>query len=117
MGSTLAVARQIPEVILELLRAQPLLAVAGEDRLDRRLLVDLVDDDNTRPLYLGLTEGVHPAMQVLTCRHRRNSTHVLSSAGISADSCGLLRVAPTRPTFGEAREIASNQPAEWRFSS
>ena len=59
-------------------------AVAGEDRLDRGLLVDLVDNDNARPRHLVVTEGVHPAMQVLARRHRRNATDGLSAGNALA---------------------------------
>jgi hypothetical protein len=40
------VAGQIPEALFGLLCAQPLLAMAGEDRFDRGFLVDFVDDDD-----------------------------------------------------------------------
>ena len=76
LGSALAVAGQIPEVVFELLRAQPLLAMAGEDRFDRGFLVDLVDDDDARPLHLGVTESVHPSMQLLPRRDRSDSNDV-----------------------------------------
>ena len=57
LGSAFAVAGQIPEALFELLGAQAMLTMAGEDRLDGRLLIDLVDDDDARSLHLGLTEG------------------------------------------------------------
>src|SRR6187551_1862103 len=69
LSSALAVAGQIPEVLLELLGAQPLIAMAGEDRFDRGLLGDLVDNHDARPFHLCVTQSVHPAMQVLACRH------------------------------------------------
>ena len=56
-------------MLLELLGGQPTLAVAREDRLDRALLVNLVDDDDACPLHLGLGESVDRAMQVLACRY------------------------------------------------
>lgn len=43
--------------------------MAGEDRFDGGVLVNLVDDDDPRSLHLGLAESVHPAMQVLARRH------------------------------------------------
>jgi hypothetical protein len=59
-----------------MLRAQGMLAVTGEDRLDGGLSIDLVDDDDPRPCDLVLTEGVHPAMQILARRHPRNCIDV-----------------------------------------
>ena len=67
-GSALAFAGQVPELLLELLGAQPLLVMAGEDRLDGSVLVNLADDDYPRALHLGLAESVHPAMQLFARR-------------------------------------------------
>jgi len=51
--ATSAVAREIPGVVFELLGAQSLLGVAGEDRFDRGFLVHLVDDDDPGPVPPG----------------------------------------------------------------
>jgi hypothetical protein len=91
LGSPFAVAGQIPEARFELLGAQAMLTMAGEDRVERGLHVHLVDDDDARPLHLGVTEGVHPAMQVLARRHRSNFIDVPSAAGAAEASAARSR--------------------------
>jgi hypothetical protein len=56
----------------ELLRTEPMLAVPGEDRFERSVLINPVDENDSNPLQFRLAQRIHRSVQILTRRHSRN---------------------------------------------